>query len=228
VTGTVRQLAGVHPTSAVELATVEIRRCIQVGDLAPGSSFSVAELARQLEVSHIPVREALRKLETEGLVVLSRGRSASVTPLTIPDMQGIYGLRLLIEPELVARSTGLHTPGQLKELQQLLDAIGDPSPQDALRAERDFHTALVRPGASQWDLRTLDQLHTAALRYNWLVFDPATMSEKHSADCVRIHAGILDAVLAGDAGAAGDRLRGHLLENQAYLVERIELLEPTP
>jgi DNA-binding GntR family transcriptional regulator len=204
----------------VELATVEIRRCILVGDLVPGSSFTVVELAQQLGISHIPVREALRKLETEGLIVLSRGRSASVTALTVQDMRGIFGLRLLIEPELTARSVGLHTPAQIKELRRLLDEIGSASPYEALQAERAFHTALMQPGASEWDLRTLGQLGAASLRYNWLVFDPAIVSEDDRDHCVRIH----DAVLARDPEVARSAMRDHLLENEAYLAKRIESL----
>jgi DNA-binding GntR family transcriptional regulator len=220
----VHQLSGVQPTSAVELATIEIRRSILVGGLAPGSSFSVAELARQLGISHIPVREALRQLETEGLIVLNRGRSAAVAPLTVNDVRGIYGLRLLIEPELAARSAELHTPAQVDELRRLLTEIRSASPQDALRAERDFHMALARPAGSEWDLRTMQQLQAAALRYNWLIFDPAQIADRERHQCGRIHGDILDAVLAHDLPAVRERMREHLQENESYLVKRIEAM----
>jgi DNA-binding GntR family transcriptional regulator len=220
----IRNLASVQRTSAGELATTEIRRCILSGDLVPGGSFSVADLAGQLGVSHIPVREALRKLETEGLVVLNRGRSASIAPLTAADVQGIYGLRLLIEPELAAASVDRHEPAAIERLRRLLREIDDPSPQNALRAERDFHVVLVRPGASEWDLRTLDQLHAAALRYSWLLFDPASVSGNDRTHCVRVHDRLLGAVVARDAAAVRSGMQEHLQETEAGLVERLNAI----
>ena len=65
-TGAVRSVADQN-RSAVDLVTAEIRRAVLTGALPPGEQFSIRELARQLGVSHIPIREALRRLEGPGL-----------------------------------------------------------------------------------------------------------------------------------------------------------------
>ena len=105
-TGAVRSVADQN-RSAVDLVTAEIRRAVLTGALPPGEQFSIRELARQLGVSHIPIREALRRLEGQGLVILTQARSAAVAPLSEADVTAIYRLRLRIEPDLAGRSAGL-------------------------------------------------------------------------------------------------------------------------
>jgi DNA-binding GntR family transcriptional regulator len=216
-----------HQVSAVELVTVEIRRSILRGVLAPGQRFSVAELARQMNLSHIPVREALRRLEGQGLIELQHARSAVVVPLSVDDLQGIYGLRKMIEPELAARATKLHSVEQVAELAALIEAFEDDDAEAVWHAHQRFHLVLVAPAASLWDLRTLEQLWDAAERYTRLVYDFAQIAHTERARRERIHTTILDAVRAADGRATRKAVQAHLAENEAELVKRIGLLEST-
>ncbi|TCK21450.1 GntR family transcriptional regulator [Pseudonocardia endophytica] len=215
-----------HQVSAVDLVTVEVRRSILHGVLAPGERFSVAELARQLDISHIPVREALRRLEGQGLIELNHGRSAVVVPLSVEDLRGIYGLRLLVEPELAARAAALHTEAQIENLAALIESFEDDDPEAVWQAHQRFHLDLVRPAASAWDLRTLDQLWAAAERYTRLVYDFAEIARTERTRRERIHTGVLDAVRARDAGLTRQAVTDHLVGNQEELTERIGRLEP--
>ena len=79
--------------SLVDRVTDELHRAILNGDIQPGSAVSIVELCEQFDVSHIPVREALRRLESEGLVSLRPGRSALVASLSPEDLADIYRLR---------------------------------------------------------------------------------------------------------------------------------------
>ncbi|WP_051792771.1 hypothetical protein [Amycolatopsis jejuensis] len=85
----------------------------------------------------------MRRLEAQGLVVLSPSRSACVTPLDIDDLRSTHRLRLMIEPELAAlkRETFESAPG---------DHRWD--------SHREFHTLLISPAATPWDLRLLSTL----------------------------------------------------------------------
>jgi DNA-binding GntR family transcriptional regulator len=94
----------VQAASVVDQVIKEIRRSILAGALRPGQEFSSRGIADGLGVSFIPVREALRRLEGQGLVVTQRGKSACVVPLTHQDLHGIYRLRHQIEPEIASRS----------------------------------------------------------------------------------------------------------------------------
>ena len=224
--GAVRQVTG-HQVSAVDLVTVEVRRSILHGVLAPGQRVSVAGLARELGVSHIPVREALRRLENQGLIELNHARSAVVVPLSLQDLQGIYALRVLIEPEIAARSARLQTESSIARMAGLIATFEDVDPEVTWQAHQEFHLALVRPAASEWDLRTLTQLWAAAERYTRLVFDFAEIVETERDRRERIHSDILDAVRAGDRAATRRSVMAHLKANEAEIVEQLAPAVPT-
>ena len=98
---------GVRPIesrSVADQVMLELRRSILCGALEPGREFSLRELAEMLQVSIIPVREALRSLENQGLVQMRPGRSAAVAPLDLGELQSIYRLRRRLEPEIGQRS----------------------------------------------------------------------------------------------------------------------------
>lgn len=163
-------LAPVRPIasrSVAELVTEELRRSILSGDLAPGQSFSLREIAGMLNVSFIPVREALRNLEAEGLVLIRPGRSATVAPVDLDDLQAIYRLRRLLEPDIARRSCLLIPDRELDRLASQAVEFGDEhrSMQAIYDAHHEFHLALFAPAATAWDTRMLRILWRAAERY---------------------------------------------------------------
>src|SRR3954467_8550091 len=81
--------------SAGDRVTADKRRAVLSGALPPGRTFSTAELSTQLGVSHIPVREALRRLDAQGSIVLRPGRKAMVSPLDRDELRAIFRLRRL-------------------------------------------------------------------------------------------------------------------------------------
>ena len=161
---------GVRPIesrSVVEQVTAEIRRSILSGALAPGQEFSLREIANMLAVSFIPVREALRSLESEGLIVTRPGRSAVVAPLDLADLHAIYRLRRVLEPEIARRACGLLSDAQLDSLEHDAAQFGreDLGIDEIYDAHHDFHFALLEPAATTWDARMLNTLWRAAERY---------------------------------------------------------------
>jgi len=220
----VRAITG-QKVSAVDLVTAEIRRAILVGALAPGQQFGIAELGEQLGVSHIPVREALRRLEGQGLIVLKPARRAAVAELTSEDLQGIYGLRLLIEPELAARSVPLHSGRELDDLSATVDGMAQRDPEVVWQLHRRFHLSIVTPAASQWDMRTLDQLWAAAERYTRLVFDFADATRTEQDHRVDVHREICEAIRARDKRSVRGAVRSHLQDNETALLHQIAAVE---
>jgi DNA-binding GntR family transcriptional regulator len=153
--------------SVVAQVTEELRRAILSGVLAPGQEFSLREIATMLDVSFIPVREALRSLEGEGLVVIRPGRSATVAPLDLDDLHAIYRLRRVLEPELARRSCLLLTVDQLDRLEAQAVQFGDENlGMDGIYSSHlQFHLALLEPAATTWDTRMLTTLWRAGERY---------------------------------------------------------------
>ena len=213
--------------SAVDRVTAEIRRAVLTGALPPGERFSIRDLARQLEVSHIPIREALRRLEAEGLIILRQARSAEVASLTVADMEAIYRLRLRLEPELGGRSVALLTPEHIAELSELLELTGSRDPEAAWAAHRAFHAALVAPAANEWDNRILGTLWIAAERYTHLVFDYTNITEDERQDRHDRHALLLATAGTGDARLMEAALVQHLVSNEGKIRAAIQALEAT-
>lgn len=212
-------------SSAVDLVTAEIRRAVLTGTLAPGQQFSIRDLAAQLGVSHIPIREALRRLESQGLVILRQARSATVATLTVADMEAIYRLRYLIEVPLAADSVGHHSDEHQRTLEQLLERSRDADPEVAWRAHYDFHAALVQPSANDWDERMLQTLWMAAERYTHLVFDPTRITDDERARRYERHRVLLDAALGDDREAMVSALTDHLGANAQRIHEHVRRLE---
>ncbi len=224
IQGQVRSIASAN-SSAVDLVTAEIRRAVLTGALPAGAEFSIRDLAEQLGVSHIPIREALRRLEGQGLIVLRQARAASVAPLSSADLKAIYRLRYEVELPLAGASAGQRTPPQVTELDALLEASRDLDPDVAWQAHYDFHQALVHPAANEWDDRVLHTLWFAAERYTHLVFDPTRITDEERARRYETHRVLRDAALVADPDAMAEALRVHLSTNEDRILAFIGPLE---
>ena len=157
----------VEAASVVERVTTEIRRSIVAGRLEPGQEFSLRQIAAQLGVSFIPVREALRSLEAEGLLVTRRGRSAVVAPLDAEELRAICRLRRQIEPDLNILASERIPAAELDRLEAFIEFCHGPDlrPDERYERQHNFHLDLIRPAATAWDLRILQRLWRAAERY---------------------------------------------------------------
>jgi DNA-binding GntR family transcriptional regulator len=222
--GHVRSVASSN-SSAVDLVTAEIRRAVLTGTLAPGKQFSIRDLAEQLGVSHIPIREALRRLESQGLILLPQARSASVAPLSVADLDAIYRLRYVVELPLAGASAGRRSDVEIDRLNNLLELSRDMDPDIAWQAHYDFHEALVHPAANEWDGRILHTLWVAAERYTHLVFDPTQITDAERTRRYETHRVLRDAALGDDAAAMSDALRLHLIANEDRIRKHVAPLE---
>jgi DNA-binding GntR family transcriptional regulator len=207
--------------SAVERVTAEIRRGVLNGTLAAGSTFSISELSTQLGVSHIPVREALRRLEAQGLITLRPGRSAMVSPLDRDELRAIYRLRQDIEPGVAARACPMLSADDLAEAEQLLSKYvhGDQDPDVLWDVHRQFHVALMRPAMTAWDFRILDQLWHASDRYTRILFETYDVDEDERRRREVAHRNIIDAARSKSALETKHAVSEHLAENELACLE---------
>ena len=186
-------LEGVVPQleslSVVDQITRIVRRSIIEGRLSPGETFAISDLRDQLGVSHIPVREALRRLESQGLVQLQHRRSCMVAPISEADLLDIYRLRIMIEPELAALAVSELTDEDFARLEEIHEQMREGSPEDDTFWERhyEFHRIVLHRAQSVWSDRLLDQLWRATERYhrlllaeNLMTHDPEGMYDQHA------------------------------------------------
>jgi DNA-binding GntR family transcriptional regulator len=214
-------LRTVVANSLVDQVTTEIRRSITFGTLPPGEQFSVTMLAEQLGVSHIPVREALRRLESEGLVTMRPARRAIVRPMNRHDVEGIYRLRKLIEPALARVNCEFLTAEALTRLKDLLSIYDstDSTLEEEITAHEEFHLQLITPAASEWDLRVLAYVWNANRRYARLLFNPADRETNERLG--RKHHQLLSAARSRSPDRVGTALLRHLEDNEKALLKAI-------
>lgn len=105
-----------------------LRRAVRERVLAPGEALNQDELARRFGVSRIPVREALRTLVGEGLIVMQPGLGAVVTQLESDEVNELYGLRLALEPGLAADVVANARPQDILQLSALVDDMDALAP----------------------------------------------------------------------------------------------------
>jgi len=175
--------------SVVDQITRTVRRSIIEGRLRPGETFAISDLRDQLGVSHIPVREALRRLEGQGLVQLQHRRSCMVAPISEADLLDIYRLRIMIEPELAAVAVSELTDEDFERLAEIHEQMRNGSPEDDTFWDRhyEFHRIVLHRAESVWSDRLLDQLWRATERYhrlllaeNLMTHDPQGMYDQHA------------------------------------------------
>ncbi len=207
--------------SAVDLVRHEIRRSILSGELPPGQPFTVPALTEQLGVSHVPVREALRQLEAQGLIALNRSRSATVTPLDADDLRSIYRPRIMLEPELAALSAPQRTDEAIDDLDRMMRAtFGDLVGEGFWATHDAFHTALIAPAASKWDRRLLTRLWDASERYTRLALDPAERPESRASRRAYYYT-LMDAVRSRAADRVRTAVRKQLKSSEAVVLAAV-------
>jgi DNA-binding GntR family transcriptional regulator len=197
----------VRPES-FEMLYRQLRDEVLHGELPPGSILSQVQLARRYNVSRAPLREALRMLQSEGLVEAQPGRRTRIALVSAPDLDQLYAQRIVLEA-LAVRLTARHArPAHVEELRELLadmDAIA--ATRDFVRWDvphRQFHRGLVRDAGERLGL-TISDLADHAERYRRILLE---QPRAWSAVAVE-HTEIVDAFEARDAHEAGSRLAAH-------------------
>ncbi len=184
-----------------------LREAILRGILRAGQQLRQDEIARELGVSHIPVREALRQLEAEGLVRLRPYRGFEVSELSPEEVEELYEIRIPLECQALKLALPRLTDEDLQRAEAVLDAIDaedDPSVWSQLNTE--FHAVLYAPSGRQRLLNLIRTLRTNVDRYLRLYI--SVMQRKQYSQ--REHRRILEAVRRRDAAEAVAALEEHL------------------
>ncbi|MEW2412444.1 GntR family transcriptional regulator [Streptomyces sp. NPDC046866] len=175
-----------------------------------GALLTEGGLAEAVGVSRTPVREALLRLETEGLLKLYPKKGALVLPVSVQEIADVVETRLLVEEFTVRRAVPA-SPALLERLAHLLEEQRRHADEGDLAAmttaDRCFHAEIVRTAGNQILARLYDQLRDRQLRMGVaLLHAHPERIERTLAE----HAEILDALRAGDAEAAAAAVRGHV------------------
>ncbi len=195
--------------TAQELALVTLRQAILNGTIEPGARLRQEDLADVFDASRIPVREALRALEHEGLVTSEPHRGFTVTTLDADQIEEIYDLRSVLEGHAVRLAVPLLTQQDLDELQQIYDEmLGAADPEEELARRERFYMRLYSVTAKPRLVGLIARLRqevSRSLRWKLVQHSP------------RYHEAFLDAIKRGDAETAVRELTAHYTKVVALL-----------
>ncbi|MHB1615350.1 MAG: GntR family transcriptional regulator [Actinomycetes bacterium] len=188
----------------------QIRALILDGTIAQGSKLLPREVQERFGVSHIPVREALRALESEGLVVTLPRRGTRVAGMSLAELREVYALRRSIEPDLMVTAVLARDENDIIRARhahhQLHSVVGSGNIDAFLAAHAAFHGSLLHPATGPTTTRILKQLWTVSERYVRMSVAAFHTDQMATHD----HASLLDAFVAGDADTARSETAHHL------------------
>lgn len=187
--------------TAQELVLHTVREAIMTNIFQPGVRLRQEELAEAFGTSRIPIREALRALEYEGLVQSIPHRGFTVTRLDADDVEEVYELRILLESEAVRLAIPLLTDEDMLELERLFDRMSTAeSPDEQLAGRERFYLRLFAVAGRPRLVGLITRLRqevARALRWPTIQYSPSH------------HARFFDAVRAADTEEAVGQLAGH-------------------
>lgn len=192
-----------------------LRDAIIRGQLAEGEVLRQDTIAQMFNVSRIPVREALKRLEAQGLVTSTRYKGVVVTPLSIADIEEIFEFRALVEPRMIEMSVPNMSSQTLAAAQGYCDAFAaETHPERWGDLNRLFHSSLYQDANRPYYLSIIDKTNDRIDR-----FVRAQLELTHGmARARREHQGIMDACLARDAETASRLTREHIVNAGRTLV----------
>lgn len=215
-------------TTRREIAYGSLRQRLLNGDFAPGSRLGEERLAAELGVSRTPIREALSRLHSEGLVERLPDGGFGPTLINLHLISELYEIRFALERFALRRTTG-GVPAHDEELVRTLQAdwadMDTPADDDAVDGDfvlldEDFHERLAAAAGNQ---SLVDQLHKVNERIRIV-----RMQDFLTADRVELtigqHLAVLDALLDEDIALAEERLIGHFAESLSVVEERAALV----
>ncbi|MFV0301553.1 MAG: GntR family transcriptional regulator [Paracoccus sp. (in: a-proteobacteria)] len=214
---------GNAPTTS-DIILTHLRNSISDGSLAEGEPIRQDEVARLFNVSKIPVREALKRLEAEGLVEFQRNKGAIVTTVSEPEIAQIFETRAILESNAIALSVPHMTEATFAQAQACCDAFaaeGNVAQWSALNWQ--FHSCLYLDAQRPFLVGLIRSVNDRLERYLRVQL---TLSHGHErAD--REHREILTACIAGDADRARELVYAHIMSASASLLHHLPA-RPTP
>ncbi|QDX81769.1 GntR family transcriptional regulator [Denitratisoma sp. DHT3] len=206
-------------TALYQEVAERLRARIFAHDLAPGSWVDEQVLADEFGISRTPMREALKVLAAEGLVVLKPRRGCYVAELSEQDLDEVFPVMALLEGRAALEAAGKASDADLAELRALhaqLERHAAAGDADAFFAVNDaFHAALQRIAGNRWLQHLIDDTRKMIK----LTRRHSLQVEGRLEQSLREHARIMDALAARDPERAARAMHDHLLSGREALAK---------
>jgi DNA-binding GntR family transcriptional regulator len=220
-------------SSQAERAYERLRSEILHGDLMPGERLRANDLQDRFQLGLTPIREALMRLSTEGLVAAETHRGSRVTQTSLAEFADLMATRREIERLCLTKAIAHGDAGWEAEIvaaMHMLSRTPLPASQEDREAaalwesrHRRFHLALVAACGSDWLLRFWTTLADHSERYRKIRLLHHREAQAEVRDVASEHAAIMEAVIARDVGSACDLLDAHLRATQSSVARLLQM-----
>ena len=202
-----------------EMVYEELKMQILTGEIVPGTRMMEVELAGEMGVSRTPVREAIRKLEKEGLVTIEPRRGAYASRISTQDMIEILEVRQDLEGLAAYFAASRMSPENLEQLRKISanynKAVEEGNMSDLIQYDTGFHRLIVDSCRNKILVNMVEQLQELVLRFRYIYYDNFKRAEKMPAE----HQEILDAIASGDADRARNAADLHIERLKQMVIE---------
>ncbi|MCI6859026.1 MAG: GntR family transcriptional regulator [Eubacterium sp.] len=199
-----------------------LRQAIITGEFAPGERLMEISLANRLGVSRTPVREAIRKLELEGLVIMIPRKGAQVARITEKNLRDVIEIRTVLEEFAAGLACERITAdgiAQLKNVhQQFIKSVENGDILDIVDKDELFHDTIFRATDNNRLLSIINNLREQFYRFRMEYVKDIRQRSK----LVEEHRELLDAISSRDSARAKDLMHTHLLNQQQEVINNIQ------
>lgn len=206
-----------------DVVFITLREAILRGELEPGERLMEIALAQKLGVSRTPIREAIRKLELEGLVTMTPRKGAVVAKITFKDLKDVLEVRKNLEELAVELACSRATEEDIIEMKKLHQEFIETLEQDDLTiiAEADvkFHDFIYGMADNKRLIQILNNLREQMYRYRLEYIKDDTMRFNLDDE----HAMIIDAIENKDVAKAKEYINIHINNQESTIVKKLEL-----
>ncbi len=208
-----------------EVVCETLRDAVRRGVLKPGERLMEIQLAEELGVSRTPVREAIRKLEMEGYVIMMPRRGTYIADLSIRDINEVFEIRTSLESLASGLAAERITEDELEKLQRLLVEIGahikSGDMESIVRTDTEFHDLLYQASRNSRLVGIISNLREQLTRFRTTSMSfpgrlKATLEE---------HRNIVEAIAQGDEKAARKAAEHHMEKSEQTLLASMKARE---
>jgi len=199
-----------------------LREAIIMGELKPGERLMEVQLADKMGVSRTPVREAIRKLELEGLVVMIPRRGAHVARLTEKDIMDVLEVRATLDGLATALATERINEDELKELRhiqtQLENYVEKGNLQGVIKKDIEFHDVIYKASKNDKLVQIANNLREQVYRFRVIYLKDFGNNE----EVIREHNEIWSAILSKDPNLARVSAQKHIKSQESAILNAIK------
>lgn len=201
-----------------EIVYEQLKMQILTGKITPGTRMMEVELADEMGVSRTPVREAIRKLEKEGLVIIEPRRGAYASDISVKDMVDTLEVREDLEGLAAQLAASRMTEEQIEELKQLTrgysEAIKNNDTEKMIQYDEAFHRHIVACSDNKTLIQLSETVQELALRFRYLYYDDFSRYENMPVE----HKEIIEAITSGDGQKARLTADNHVKKLKEFVI----------